>query len=40
MRAVCLQGTPLAELWTNQATLALFALLFNTLAAITYKKQA
>lgn len=40
MRAVYLKGTTLGELWTNYAALSLFAILFNTLAAVTYKKQA
>ncbi len=40
LRSVYLKGTTIAELWTNFAALGIFALIFNTLAAITYKKQA
>ncbi len=40
LRSVYLKGATIAELWTNFAALALFALIFNTLAALTYKKQA
>lgn len=40
LRSVYLKGTPLAELWGNYVALGIFAILFNTLAAITYKKQA
>lgn len=40
LRSVYLKGTTIAELWTDYAALGIFAILFNTLAAITYKKQA
>lgn len=40
LRSVYLKGTTMAELWTDYAALGLFALLFNTLAAATYRKQA
>lgn len=40
LRSVYLKGTPLSELWVNYLALGLFALVFNALAAITYKKQA
>ena len=40
LRSVYLKGTTIAELWTNYAALGIFAIIFNTLAAITYKKQA
>lgn len=40
LRSVYLKGTTLAELWDNYAALGIFAIFFNTLAAITYKKQA
>ena len=40
MRAVYLKGTTMAELWHNFAALGAFAVLFNLLAAATYKKQA
>lgn len=40
LRSVYLKGTTLAELWTNFAALGIFAIVFNTLAALTYKKQA
>lgn len=40
LRSVYLKGTTLAELWNDYAALGIFAILFNTLAAITYKKQA
>lgn len=40
MRAVYLKGTTVGELLPNYGVLALFALIFNTLAAATYKKQA
>ena len=40
LRSVYLKGTALAELWSNFAALGVFALIFNILAAITYKKQA
>lgn len=40
LRSVYLKGTTIAELWTNYAALVIFAIIFNTLAALTYKKQA
>lgn len=40
LRSVYLKGTTIAELWTNYAALSIFAIIFNTLAALTYKKQA
>ena len=40
MRSVYLKGTTIAELWRNFAALGIFALIFNMLAAATYKKQA
>ena len=40
LRSVYLKGTTIAELWLNFVALGIFALLFNALAAITYKKQA
>ncbi len=40
MRSVYLKGSLIAELWTNYALLGVFAALFNTLAAVTYRKQA
>ena len=40
LRSVYLKGTTIAELWTNFAALGIFAIIFNTLAALTYKKQA
>ena len=40
LRSVYLKGTTIAELWTNYAALGIFTIIFNTLAALTYKKQA
>ncbi len=40
LRSVYLKGATIAELWTNFTALGGFALLFNTLAALTYKKQS
>ena len=40
LRSVYLKGATLAELWNNYLALGIFATLFNTLAAVTYKKQA
>ncbi len=40
LRSVYLKGTTIAELWTNFVALGVFALIFNLLAALTYKKQA
>lgn len=39
MRSVYLKGTLVSELSANYIALADFALLFNLLAALTYKKQ-
>lgn len=40
LRSIYLKGTSIAELWTNYVALGTFALIFNTLATITYKKQS
>jgi len=40
LRSVYLKGTTFVELWHDFAALAGFAVVFNILAAITYKKQA
>lgn len=40
LRSVYLKGASVCELWTSYAALGGFALLFNILAALTYKKQA
>ena len=40
MRAVYLKGTTIAELWSDYAALAAFAVLLNILAAVTYRKRA
>ena len=40
MRAVYLKGTTVAELWREYLALGGFALLFDTLAVVAYKKQA
>ena len=40
MRAVYLKGTTFLELWHNFAALGVFVVIFNSLAAITYKKQS
>ena len=40
LRSVYLKGTTIAEMWTNYAALGIFVIIFNTLAALTYKKQA
>ena len=40
LRSVYLKGTTFVELWTNYLALGIFAIIFNLLAAITYKKQA
>lgn len=40
LRSVYLKGSSIAELSTNFVALSIFALVFNTLAALTYKKQA
>ena len=39
MRAVYLKGTHLVELWQNYAMLCVFVIVFNLLAAVTYKRQ-
>ncbi len=39
LRSVYLKGSTILELWTNFTALGTFAIIFNTLAAITYKKQ-
>lgn len=39
MRSVYLKGATFLELWHNFAALFLFVILFNALAALTYKKQ-
>ncbi|MBO5788123.1 MAG: ABC transporter permease [Bacteroidaceae bacterium] len=39
LRSVYLKGTTLVEMWYNLAALGGFALLFNSLATITYRKQ-
>lgn len=40
LRSVYLKGTTVIELWTNYAALGIFVIIFNTLAALTYKKQS
>lgn len=40
MRSVYLKGTTIGELWVNYAALAVFAVIFNGWAALSYKKQA
>ncbi len=40
LRSVYLKGCTLADMWHNYAALCGFALLFNVLATLTYKKQA
>ena len=40
MRAVYLKGTTFVELWPNFAALTIFAVVFNLLAAVTYRKQS
>lgn len=40
LRSVYLKGTLFTDIWHNYAALGGFALLFNILATITYKKQA
>lgn len=39
IRAVYLKGATIAELWADFAALAGFALLFCTVATLTYKKR-
>lgn len=40
LRSVYLKGTTVTELWTTYAALGIFVIIFNTLAALTYKKQS
>lgn len=40
LRSVYLKGSTFVDMWQNFAALGIFALVFNTLATITYKKQA
>ncbi len=40
LRSVYLKGTTFIDMWQNFAALAIFAIIFNTLATLTYKKQA
>lgn len=40
MRSVYLKGSLVGDLWSDYILLAVFAALFNTLAAVTYRKQA
>ena len=40
MRSVYLKGAALCELWGDYVALAVFAAIFNMLAAVTYRKQA
>lgn len=39
LRSIYLKGSAIIELWSNFVALGIFALIFNTLAALTYKKQ-
>lgn len=39
MRSVYLKGTHFIELWQNYAMLCVFVIVFNLLAAVTYKRQ-
>lgn len=39
LRSVYLKGTSFLELWQNFVALGVFAVIFNLLAAVTYKKQ-
>jgi ABC-2 type transport system permease protein len=39
LRSIYLKGVTVVELWTNYMALGIFAVIFNLLAAITYKKQ-
>lgn len=39
LRSVYLKGTSIVELWINFVALGIFAVIFNLLAAFTYKKQ-
>ena len=40
MRAVYLKGSTITDLWPNFVALGVFVIVFNTLAAFTYKKQS
>lgn len=40
LRSVYLKGATFMDIWHNLAALGIFALLFNTLATITYRKQS
>ncbi|MBQ7855623.1 MAG: ABC transporter permease [Alistipes sp.] len=40
LRSVYLKGTTFVDMWQNFAALGIFAIVFNTLATLTYKKQA
>lgn len=40
LRAVYLKGTGIADLWSSFVALGIFAVLFNGMAAVTYRKQA
>lgn len=40
LRSVYLKGTTFMDMWQNFAALGIFAVVFNTLATLTYKKQA
>lgn len=40
LRSVYLKGTTFVDMWHNFAALAAFAVIFNTLATLIYKKQA
>ncbi len=40
LRSIYLKGTAIGELWTSYCALTISAVIFNTLAAVTYKKQA
>ncbi len=40
LRSVYLKGTTFVDIWYNFAALGIFAIVFNTLATLTYKKQA
>ena len=40
LRSTYLKGTTFVDIWQNFAALGIFAIVFNTLATLTYKKQA
>ena len=40
LRSVYLKGTTFVDIWYNFVALGIFAIVFNTLATLTYKKQA